>query len=60
MSKILGHVKWKQQHHKKHVYIFYHFKKYLQLHEIFQHVCIVLATFKAVQFSSMIDRFSCL
>ena len=54
MSKILGHVKWKQRH----VYIFYHFKKYLQLNEIFQRVCIVLATFKAVRISSLIDRSS--
>ena len=55
MSKIVGHVKW-----KKHVYIFYHFKKYLQLNEFFQRVCKVLATFKAVRFSNLIDRSSCL
>ena len=60
MSKILGYVKWKQRHRKRHVYIFYHFKKYLQLNEIFQRVCIVLATFKAVRFSSLIDKSSCL
>ena len=60
MSKILGHVKWKLRHRKRHVYIFYHFKKYLQLNEIFQRVCIVFATFKAVRFSSMIDRSNCL
>ena len=56
MSKIFDHVKWKQRHRKRHVYIFYHFKKYLQLNEIFQRVCIVFATFKGVRFSSMIDR----
>ena len=58
MSQILGHVKWKQRHRTIHVYIFYHFKKYLQLNEICQRVCIVLATFKAVRFSSLIDRSS--
>ena len=35
-------------------------RSYLQLNELFQRVCIVLATFKAVGFSSLIDRSSCL